>query len=241
MPLPPKRPGTVLFVGVLLIIIGGWSLLGGLCATAPLVGAAIGGDQPPGPVQPGDAGAVHRFFAKEVTGYFPVMFTLMAVNMLLGFGQLLSGIGLFRMNSAARLSAIGLSLVKLLFAFVGHAYNFLLVLPAQKRFFELNPPLPPGQQAPFDIGAFMSAFTFIILGITILIQLTLFAVIVILLSTKGTRDAFAAAASPQADEDDETGGKRRSRYEGYEDDDDFGQSPRRPNSPPETGITGSPD
>jgi hypothetical protein len=75
----------------------------------------------------------------------------------------------------------------------------------------------------------------VILLFTVLIQLILFAIIMILLNTPGTRAAFASAGMPPAaDGLSEAEDRPRRRYEGYDEDDDYGSAPRK--SPPETGI-----
>jgi hypothetical protein len=229
-----KTPGMVIFVGVILIIVGSWSLIGGLCGGGSMAFIALS-PEPPGPKakgQPPDPAAPQRFIAKEVAGYYAVVFSLMAVDMLFGLGQLFAGIGLLRLSSTARMLAILLTLGKLLVSFGGHAYNLLLVLPAQARFFEANP-MPQGQGAPFDLGAITQAFTAIILVLVIVIQLIVAATILVVLNRKSTRDAFAAASQPSTEEDE----RPRSRYEGYDDDD---QPPPSPRSPGDTGITDRP-
>lgn len=231
MPAKVRTPGMITFVGILLIVVGGWSLLGGLCGGGGLAFAALSPD-PGGPqakAMPGDANAVHRFFAKEVPGYFAVTFLVLGIDMLFGLGQLIAGIGLFKLSPLARILAIGLTLGKLLLSLAGHLFQIIFVLPAQKKFFDLNPPLPPGQQAPFDIQTFTQSLTVVILGITVLIQLAIAFTIVLVLMTN--KSAFTAPAVSL----DEGGEGSRSRYEGYDDDDDRPRKP--PKFPGDTGIT----
>ncbi|MBI2804637.1 MAG: hypothetical protein HYX68_06590 [Planctomycetes bacterium] len=222
----PKRPATVIIAAVLLILFGTWSLLGGICGAG---GMAILNAMPPqkGKLPAEDPAAPARFIAKEAPGYYPVIFTLMGIDVLLGIGQLATGISLFSLSGIGRYGAMGLTLVKLMVSFAGHAYNLIVVLPLQKRFFEENP-LPQG--APFDAGAFSQGLTGVVLIITIVVQLTITGLIVWLLLSGSARAAFAAAAAPPEEAEE----KPRS---GYEDDDDYpGSTPGRP----DTGITDRP-
>jgi hypothetical protein len=227
-----KTPGLVIFVGVMMIIVGGWSLFGGLCVGGGMAVAALRKEAPgaQGKIQPGDVGAVHRFFAKEVPGYFAVSFAIVGIDMLFGLGQLFAGIGLFRLSSLARIAAILLTLGKLLLSFGGHAYQIIFVLPAQERFFQLNPPVPAGQPQAFDINTILRSLTMVILVITVLIQIAIAMTVLIVLNTKNTKATFAGESSASSAEEQE---RPRSRYEGSDDDDD----PPLPKSPGDTGIT----
>jgi hypothetical protein len=218
-----KRPGTVTAVAVILFIVGGWSLLmgtcgGGMAAVLALKPQAVEG--PPGKVDPADAAAVQRFLANEVPGYTIVVFSLTGIDIILGLGQIVSGIGLLRMSGVARLMAILLTLIKLFFSFAGHAYSVILVVPAQVRMMQMNP-LP--QPVPFDVGRFTEAITWLGVFITVVIQLAIVITIISLLCTKRVRDAFAGSTPPVVDEED----RFRRRAQGYGDD---------PRAPPETGI-----
>jgi hypothetical protein len=232
-----KTPGMIIFVGVIMIIVGCWSLVGGVCGGGGIGVAAISKEPPgaQGKVQPGDVGAVHRFFAKEVPGYFAVSLAIVGIDMLFGLGQLVAGIGLLRLNSLARSAAMLLTLGKLLLSFGSHAFQIIFVLPAQERFFQLNPPVPAGQPQPFDINMVMRSLTVVILVITVVIQIAIALTVVIVLNTKNTKAAFAGQSSESSDEERE---RPRSRYEGYDDDDD--QPPPSARSPGDTGITDHP-
>jgi hypothetical protein len=214
MPRSPKRPGTVTVAAIILIVLGTLSLVCGVCGaggTAVMAlmpeGAAKGG-----PGQPPDPMAPQRFIAKEVPAYYPVIFASVGLDMMIGLGQLICGIGLLRMSSLSRLLAILLTLVKLVVSLAGHAFSFLLVFPAQSRFFEQN---PPPANAPFDAAAFGQAFGMGFVVLTIVVQLVIVAVVVLLLSLKGTRDAFASAGSPEPEPEER-------RPTGYDDDDGYG-------------------
>jgi hypothetical protein len=204
----------VIFVAVILFLVGGWSLLGGCCGTGYLAMLATMPEQPGGKIKGappgGDPGEMQRFMAKEAPGYYPVIFTLSGIDILFGLGQVIAGIGLLRLSSAARIMTIVLTLGKLFFSFAGHAYNVIFVTPAQAKFFEQNP-LPPG--APFDLASFTRAATWLVLGIVVVIQLALVMAIVIPLVMSNVRQAFADAANPPSLED----GPRR-RDTGYDDD-----------------------
>ena len=100
---------------------------------------------------------------------------------------------------------------------------------------EVNPPVPAGgPQPPFDIAALTRSLTWVILALTVIIQIAITLTIIFMLSTKSVRAAFAGQSSEPSDDEKER--KPRSRYEGYDDDD----QPPPPKSPGDTGITDRP-
>src|ERR1019366_7596602 len=164
MPAKPKRPGQVIFVAVVLIILGCWSLLGGVCGGGFTAFAAMQPD-PGGPAQPGDPFAAQRFLAKEIPGYTATIFVLLFFNMLFGIGELIAGIGLLRMSSAARTLAIVLTVLKLFFSMASNAYNLVYVLPANDKFIREHLIVAQGgQPPPFDLGAVPQASAMIGVG-----------------------------------------------------------------------------
>jgi hypothetical protein len=222
-----NRPGVVVAAAVILMIVSILTLLGGICGGGIMAFTAAApepkGEQAKQPF--GDAGAQQRFIAKEAPAYYAVIFSLTGLGVLLSAGQLLAAIGLLSMNPTARTAAIWLTAAKLFVNFLGHVYNAVYVMPAQRDFFDQNP-LPQG--APFDIGAFTQTLGSVMLVVVFLFQLAIGITIVGLLMTKSANDGFAAATAPPVEEE-----KPRSKYEGY---DDEGYNP----PPPETGIQDRP-
>ncbi len=230
MPRTPQRPGTVLSAAIILIIVGTWSLLAGVCGAGSIaVLAAIPEPKEKAmPGQPPDAMAPMRFVAKEVPGYYVFAGVSLGLDTLLGLGQLFCGLGLLRMSSRARTVAILLTLAKLFLSFGGQAFNFIFVFPAQARFYELNP-APPGMP---DMASFSQTLGIGAVVFGMVIQLAIVGAILLLLLLPGTRQAFVDAALPQPEEEP----KRRSGYED-EEDDGYGSSSAKPKSPPETGFS----
>lgn len=224
MPRPPQRPGSVLFAAIVLIIVGTLSLLcdlmgGGMIAVLAAIPAPAAKEKVAGKAliaEPPDPFAEMRFIAKEAPGYYVFSGVSVGLDLLLGLGQLICGIGLLRMSSSARLMAILLTVVKLLAGFGGHVYNFLYVMPAQARFHELNPPLP-GMP---DMASLTQTLGMGMVVIYIVIQLAIALTIVLLLLLPGNRQAFIDAASPQPEEQER-------RPSGYDDDDDGYGAPAR--------------
>ena len=94
MPATPKRPGSVTFVAILLILFGILSLLGVLQQAPSLLAAVL--REPPAQVAPEemlDGPTLHRFLAKDATGYFPIMFAEQVGYLVLSVSQILCGIG----------------------------------------------------------------------------------------------------------------------------------------------------
>jgi hypothetical protein len=227
--MPPKstRPGSVTFVAIVLIILGSLSLLGGVLQIPQLVVALSVEPAARAPGQPPDEAAIHRFLAKEVPGYYAVTLVTAALSCAFGLAQLLVGIALMKLKPGARAWAIWIILAKLLFAFAGNAYQGFVVAPATKGFLAENI-FPPGQQAPFDIGAFMGAFLLVVLVGSMVFQIAIALTLILVLMSATAKKAFSGVVEPQPDDGEEKEERRRSRHEDYDDDDD---------RPPDTGIT----
>jgi hypothetical protein len=186
----PRRPGVVTTAAVILFIVGGWSLLGACCTGASL-GLMFALPAPPqidDKARPEDPLASTRFLLKELPSYPYVQGGVLAINCLFGIGQIIGGIGLLKLRPFAPIFATSVSIGKLLFAFVGHAYAIMVVMPVQERFFVENPHIPGG-----NIVGMFGLFTIAgVAGVQIIIGLTIIA----LIYAPTAREAFAAAASP---------------------------------------------
>jgi hypothetical protein len=218
----PKRPGLIIFAAVIMILAGSWNVLGGICGGGAI---ALLDAMPKLPQAKGqqDPTALQRFITKEVPGYYPVIFGMLALTVLLGIAMIAAGIGLLRMSSTARVVALLLVLISLLISFGGGVYNAVFVLPAQARFVEANPGPEFAMTMPLGIGS-------LIFGVVL--QLAIAIAISIPLNTRASKAAFVAASQPPREEED----RPRSRYEGYDDEDDRPPS----SSSPDTGFTDRP-
>jgi uncharacterized membrane protein (DUF485 family) len=170
--------------------------------------------------------AQQEFIAKQAPAYYAVTFTHLGLNLLLSLGQLIAAIGLLSMKPSARTAAIVFTVIKVTLAMLEHVYSAIYVIPAQREFFDLN---PPPQGAPFDVGAFTQMLGSVVLVIAAAFQLGIAGLVIGLLLTRSAREGFDAAAAPPMPEEE----KPRSGYEGYDDD---GYNP----PPPETGIQDRP-
>jgi hypothetical protein len=218
----PKRPGLIIFAAVIMILAGSWNVLGGICGGGAI---ALLDAMPKMPHAKGqqDPTALQRFVTKEVPGYYPVIFGMLALTVLLGIAMIAAGIGLLRMSSTARVVAMLLVLISLLISFGGGVYNAVFVLPAQARFVQANPGPEFAMTMPIGIGS-------LIFGIVL--QLAIAIAILVPLNTRSSKAAFVAASQPPQEEED----RPRSRYEGYDDEDDRPSS----SSSPDTGFTDRP-
>src|SRR5438067_2350475 len=89
MPQKPKTPGVVIAAAIILIIVGGFSLVGGTCGGIGMVAAAMSPQQA-GPARPGDAMAPMQFFIKEIPTYLAFMMICVILDTLCGIGQLVA-------------------------------------------------------------------------------------------------------------------------------------------------------
>ncbi len=128
------RPGLLVAAGALLLIVGGWTVLGVLCAGGaivfqnavnPLVG---GGDEFNFGVDPEVAHEVPSAPFVEAGGAF--------LNLLLGVLMLVAGMGVLQVRPTARLLAIAVGVADLALTLLHSLYNALLVFPVQERIFK---------------------------------------------------------------------------------------------------------
>lgn len=202
-----KRPGLVTVAAVILFLVGAWSVFGGLCGGGAVAVMAFLPEPPPNAdnkARLDDPMASVRFLAKEVPGYYAIATASLAVGMLIGLVEIGCGFGVLRLSGTARLLAILITLLKLVFSAAGHGYNLIYVLPAQQRFHELNPHIPGGEVAAIASYAGLAVGIFLQLAVVITILALLFA--------PSVRQAFAEAAKP-ADPTDEELPRRRDAYE----------------------------
>lgn len=221
----PKTPGIVIAAGVIVILMGCWSLLGGLCTGGGMLVIAAT-PEPPGPIQPGDPAAPVRFFIKEIPGYVAIQMAGLAISMLVGLGEIIAGIAAMKLKPMARILATLLLAFNLLLLLASTIYQVAVVMPKQQEFVRLHPVIPAGQPQPFDVGAMTEVFTYFMLGCVGFIQLAITLTIILMLNSTTARNAFAGKLSPKEEEELQ---ERKLRYEGYDDDDD--RPPPSSNSP----------
>jgi flagellar basal body-associated protein FliL len=235
MPRTPTRPGSITFVAIVLIVLGCLSLLGAI-QIVTLAIVALSAEPAPAtraPGQPPDQASIHRFLAKEVPGYYPVAFAAESLNVLFGLAQLLCGVGLLKLKPGARIWALWLIIAKLLFAFASNAYQGFVVIPPTQRFLAENIVQPAGQQAPADlISTITGAILIMVVVGSVVFQIAVALTLILVLTSATAKKAFSGGAEPQSEEGEPKEERPRSRYEGYDEDDDL-----PPQAPPETGIT----
>jgi hypothetical protein len=225
------RPGVVIAAAVLLFIFGGISVLAGCCGVvSEAMQETIQGMIPQPPAVQGKKPVnVHRLIAEEVPSKVYVLITFNSFNLILGVVKIIVGIGLLKMSSPARMLAFIVAGLTIFATIVESLYNAIVLMPAmQKAFAEQMKNAPP---MPFDFGQLMQGSSWVGTALAILVSMGIWLTVIFLLSGEKVRTAFAEASLPPEIEE-----RSRSRYEGYDDDD---QLPP-PKSPPDTGITDRP-
>ena len=235
----PTTPGSVIAAAVFLFITGGFGLICGMCGVA---GQGINQFQP----NQGQQAQVAEFMDKEAPGFKIEEVTHLVLNV--GFGALMiaAGVGVLRLMSIARWAAYFLVAADLLHVILHYVYLSLVVLPATRRFLMQHlqqMPVNPNQaQAGKEIAGMVGNMTEGVglamhIGL-VAFWLTISLLIVIFLSMKSSRDAFADRVPESFGGDDrDDRDDRPRRYEGYDDDDDDGGRPAKP--PKAKGDTGT--
>ena len=221
------RPGLLIAAGVMLLIVGGWTVFGVLCAGGMMVFANAlnqqigGGDELVLGVDPD--------VAKEVPSAPYVEAGVLVISLLLGVGMLFAGAGVLQVKPMARVLGVVVGAGDLVLTLLHSLYNAVLVFPVQDRLL--------GEEAQNFGGGPFNIFEAIKTGMwgSLLLQVVFnalwWAVVLFFLMHPSVSAAFDTA-----DEPDEPRRRERSypRREDF-DDDDHGIPP-----PPDTGITDSP-
>lgn len=226
MPDARKRPGSVTFVAIALIVLGGVALAVGL-VEVPLLAVIASADAPAGAARGAgqlEHAAVHHAIAREVPGYFPAMIAISIVSLLLGIAQLLCGIGLLKLRPHARTWALWIVLGKLVYALASNGYQAFIVGPVERRIVAANL-VPAGEVLPFDLGAIMGGLLVVVEVVTMILQIAIALTLLLVLLSATVRQAFAPSAVPLVEAEPPV--PPRSPYEGYEDEGEL---------PPDAGI-----
>jgi hypothetical protein len=206
----PKRPGTVVAAAVLLFIYGAFNLSCSFCAGISFVA--------------GDPNEAQ--IAQEVPGYQIVNITQAVSNLLTGAAMIALGVGVLHLMPIARIGAFLVCSYEILMALAYTVYAIALVIPATQRVLAAQAQNNP--QAAFDVGQLMNVFVWGSLVFADLLALSMCGLIMIFLSGKNVRAAFA---------DEYEGDPRPDRLPRHYDDDDDNPPPS-PRSPGDnTGIT----
>ena len=212
-----KRPTAILVVAILLIVFGGLRAFGGCCAIGVLgMSDSIQQLQKQNP-NPQPINDVELRLGEEIPGYKAVMMISLALSIITGGLELVSGIGLLKPRAWARTLAIGVSAVIILTDVVNLGYQVISVIPVRNRL--LDEAMGKGPPVPFDVGGFVKASQYggIIFGLLPTIMAVV--VIVLLMRTPLTVPVDEPADRPS-----------RADRDRPDDEDDF------PPPPPSTGI-----
>lgn len=200
-----------------MLIYGG---LGFLCVSCSGLGIlAQGGD---------DKFGIQEVLDKEAPGNQIVTFVGAAISVVCCLTSLAAGIGVLRLVRFARIAAYVGILIDLVSTLTATVYIALILIPAHDVAFARQAEnMPPG---PVNVQTIMSGSMWIWLILNLLFTLAFCTAILMLLSLKSTRAAFAGEfpASPVDD-----------RWPRKGDLDDYDDEPYAPppKSPPDTGIT----
>jgi len=221
----PKRPGVVLAAAIILFVFGGLSVLGIFGAVTPYVMPEM-----PQPKQVGNQpqfiDPTPKLVAEEPT-LMAVMSIASVLGALVGGAKIWAGVGIMQLRPGARTAGIYLSLLTIVMSIAQSVYSALYFVPAYLRIFAReNAPEIVHFQGIIE-GALWGMTAFGIVGSSVL-----WIIVILLLNSRRARDAFAGISETPADEP-EPERKPRSRYAGYDDDDDA--YPR--SSQTDTGIT----
>jgi hypothetical protein len=226
----PGTPGTLITAAIFMFVYGALLLI---CAGCGGIGALIqprGADDPLG---------LQAALDKDAPGHRVVPIVVAALQFVFAIGFIGSGVGLLFRNRIAQIATYAVCLCTILTTCCSTGYNAFVVSPVTEKVLGDNLKRDMrqqgGQAPPFDINAMMVGGR--VVGIIIAVGIPLFfcTPVLILISLKSARDAFAGKLEPSLDDyDRDDRDDRRRDDDGY--DDDYPRSPRGRGDPDETGI-----
>jgi hypothetical protein len=225
MPNVSKRPGTVIFVAIVLFVFGGYCFLnaGSTCWYAAHIAANPEAPDLKAKVRFDDVEANLRFVAHEIPGKLATIAGFAVLDILFSIALLAGGVGVLRLAPAARKATIVIVLAGLFYMVAHDVFSLLVVVPAEIRFLELHPPELP-QAAAQDLKLFTTIMQIGIYAgtfVTLLVQVLIVALVVWLLNTATTKAAFGGPQTPMPPGEASPSAqppKAPSIYSGYEDD-----------------------
>jgi hypothetical protein len=181
-------------------------------------------------VKPPDQIGLEAALDKEAPGHTVVSIVGVGFNLLFGVTFIAAGFGVLWLSQIARFVTYTACLGIILVTAANTTYQALIVSPVTERLVAQHVQQVQGQAPPFNMGTLMMGSRIIGMAIAIGIPLVFCVPIVILLSVKSARNAFAGVFPAEPPEDE-----GRPRYGGYEDDNDYPRS-KPPEYPGDTGI-----
>ncbi|MBI3824236.1 MAG: hypothetical protein HY289_16330 [Planctomycetes bacterium] len=218
-----RTPGSVITAAVIMFVYGGLLLICGACGGI-FTGVGMAAQGP-------DHLGLQAALDKEAPGHQIVSMGNIALNILFALTFIGAGLGVFWLSQIARFAAYGACAGILLSTIALQTYQIVIVMPVTDRIVQEQLRIGgPGQAgAPAGMGAAMAAGKVVGLLLAFGIPLAFCTPIVILLTVKSARDAFAGRFASEAIEED----RSPRRYSGY--DDDYPAS-KPPQFPGDTGI-----
>lgn len=219
----PRTPGAIIGAAVIMFIYGGLLLMCVLCGGIGLVAK-----------DPGDPMGLEAMMDKEAPGHQVIQIGSVGFNFLFAISFFACGLGILWLNQIARFGTYLVCLGVMFVTAAGAVYNAVFLFPIQERVIAQQ--LQAQGPAPFDISALMKGSMAAGLCIAVGIPLIFCLPIMILISVKSARMAFAGEFTPAlSDDDDYQRGRREpSRDDDY--DDGYGSERRSDDKPPDTGF-----
>jgi hypothetical protein len=124
----PERPASVLVIGILNIVFGGWGVVTYIATGLSIAMMMVMSKTPASAVNP--LGGMIDFMEKEVPGYMAIMIGSSVGAMTLMILLIVSGIGLIKMRQWGRWLAMSIATFNMLWQLVGVVLALLLFTPA---------------------------------------------------------------------------------------------------------------
>lgn len=123
-------------MGVLNIIFGSLGLLGTICGGVAMIGLFAMFSAAKGNMKPGEAEKVNELislFLDNIPGFVPFLAITYIIGFILALGQLISGIGLLKMNEWARKMSLGIAAVAILVQLGSLGFTIAVLQPGVEK------------------------------------------------------------------------------------------------------------
>jgi hypothetical protein len=215
----PRTPGAIIGAAIIMFIYGGLLLMCVLCSGLGLVVK-----------DPGDPMGLEAMMDKEAPGHQIIQIGSVGFNFLFAISFFACGLGILWLNQIARFGTYLICLGVVLVTAAGAVYNVVYLFPIQERAIAQH--MQAQGPAPFDINALMKGSMAAGLCIAIGIPFVFCLPIMILISVKSARMAFAGQYAPALSDDDDYHREPREPNR----DDGYGSKRRSDDAPPDTGF-----
>src|ERR1043165_8492655 len=203
MAITRTRPNTVLVAAILTLVYSAYAILGAVCAGSLFTIVAMGAmPKLPAPAVPGqkkqhDIFELWHRMVKEAPSSAGVEIGASAVGLCLGVAAIIAAINLLRMTPRARIMGIAVAVGNILLMLANTGFQFVVVIPIHNQIVDEQVE-NLGNPAGGGLGGFLKGPVWVTLAFSAFFNVAIWLTVILLLSSKAARNAFAAQPAAES-------------------------------------------